>query len=180
MIPKPISRHDALNSLAVSVAAAGVAGNASFAVARDLRSLPEGTLPSYLRLGELKDLNGYFPFELSQSLEEWETRKEYLLRQIRVACGLWPMPPRPPIEATIHGQVERDDYTVDRVYFESSPGLFVTGSLYRPKGDRVPRPTILCPHGHWQNGRFYDVGNDGIKKQLESGAERFEAGGRNP
>ncbi|MFN3194208.1 MAG: alpha/beta hydrolase family protein [Aureliella sp.] len=180
MIPKTISRRDALNSLAVSVAAAGVAGKASFAVAQDLRSLPEGTLPNDSRLGELKDLNGYFPFQPSQSLEEWETRKEYLLRQIRVACGLWPMPPRPPIDATIHGQVERDDYTVDRVYFESSPGLFVTGSFYRPKGKGVPRPTILCPHGHWQNGRFYDVGNDGIKQQLETGAERFEAGGRNP
>lgn len=180
MKPQQISRRDALLSIAASVAATGVAGRTSITLADDPRSLPEGTLPSDARLGELKDLNGYFPFTPGQSPEEWETRKEYLLRQLHIACGLWPMPPRPAIEATVHGRVDRDDYTVDRVFFESSPGLYVTGSLYQPKGKSGPRPTILCPHGHWPNGRFYDVGDAGLKKQLESGAEKFEVGGRNP
>ena len=80
-------------------------------------------VPGDARIGALKDLNGYFPFTPSTSVEAWNVRKEFLLRQLKVACGLWPMPERPTIEATVHGRVERDDYTVDRVYFESSPGL---------------------------------------------------------
>ncbi|MEM1071107.1 MAG: acetylxylan esterase, partial [Planctomycetota bacterium] len=175
-----ITRREALHSLAVTAALAGASGQASIAVAGGPLSLPEGGLPKDVRLGDLKDLNGYFPFVPSESAEQWETRKAYLLKQLRVACGLWPMPPRPTIEATVHGRVERDDYTVDRVFFESSPGLYVTGSLYQPKGNSEPRPTILSPHGHWQDGRFYDVGDDGIKGQLDSGAEKFAIGGRNP
>lgn len=136
--------------------------------------------PNDARLGGLKDLNGYFPFTPSASVAEWNKRKEFVLRQMQVACGLWPMPERPPVEATVHGRVERDDYTIDRVYFESSPGLLVTGSLYLPKNASGKLPTIMCPHGHWANGRFHDHGPDQLKRELESGAEQFEVGGRHP
>jgi len=136
--------------------------------------------PNDARLGALKDLNGYFPFSPSGSVDEWNTRKETVIRQIKVACGLWPMPEQPQINATIHGRVERDDYTIDRVYFESSPGLLVTGSLYLPKNVSGKLPTILCPHGHWANGRFHDHGPEELKRQLTSGAEEFESGGRHP
>ncbi len=137
-------------------------------------------LPNDSRIGKLKDLDGYFPFSPPATKEEWEKRKEYVRRQILVACGLWPMPERPPIEASVHGRVERDDYTVDRVIFESSPGFLVTGSLYLPKNVTGKLPTILCPHGHWQNGRFHDHGEAQIKKEIESGGEQFEVSGRHP
>lgn len=150
------------------------------AVAAAPRVLPEGQKPDDRRLGPLKDLDGYFPFEVPESTEAWAKRREEVRRQVLVANGLWPMPPRPPIEATVHGAVDRDEYTVSKVYFESTPGLWVTGSLYRPKGDAGKRPAVLCPHGHWQNGRFYDAGEEGVKKEIAAGAEKFDPSGRYP
>ena len=177
MSDRSVSRRSILQ-LASSAAVAGLLPSEMlFASAISSNNL--ALVPGDARVGALKDLDGYFPFTPSKSVEAWNVRKEFLLRQLKVACGLWPMPERPPIEATVHGRVERDDYTVDRVYFESSPGLLVTGSLYLPKNASGKLPTILCPHGHWANGRFHDHG-DSIKNEIASDGEKFEIGGRHP
>ncbi len=33
-------------------------------------------------------------------------------------------------------------------------------------------PGVLCPHGHWANGRFYDADDKAVAKQIESKAPR--------
>ena len=144
------------------------------------RVLPPQQLPDDQRLAPLKDLNGYFPFQPPASLAQWEKRAENVRRRILVATGLWPMPPRKPIQPTIHGRVDRAEYTVEKVFFESYPGFFVTGSLYRPKHRTGPLPAVLSPHGHFSNGRFHDHGWQEVQRQIFQGAERFEAGGRHP
>jgi dienelactone hydrolase len=144
------------------------------------RVLPEGQVPKDARLQPLKDLDGYFPFTPPTSPGDWSQRAETVRRQLLVALGLWPMPSRSPLNPVIHGRIDRDDYTVEKVYFESVPGFFVTGSLYRPKGKTGKYPGVLCPHGHWNNGRFVDFGEDGVKKEIVQGAERFDEGGRSP
>jgi dienelactone hydrolase len=142
------------------------------------RALPEGQVPKDKRLGPLKDLNGYFPFTPSATKEAWDKRAEQIRRRILVANGLWPMPKKTPTNAVIHGKVDRDGYTVERVYLESYPGHFVTGSLYRPTGKSGKLPGVLCPHGHWPNGRFTDAGLDKTRLAISEGGERFEIGGR--
>ena len=42
---------------------------------------------------------------------------------------------------------------MSKVYFESLPGFFVTGNLYRPVGEG-PFPAVLSAHGHWTYGRL--------------------------
>ncbi|MBI1348753.1 acetylxylan esterase [bacterium] len=175
-----ISRRDALKLATTSMAAAAFLNPTRAAHAEIPRVLPAGKLPDDVRLGSLKDYNGYFPWTPYPTKEAWEERAEEVRRQILVACGLWPMPARPPVEATIHGKVERDDYTVERVSFESHPGLYVTGSLYRPKTGEGRKPAVICPHGHWADGRFYDHGEAKVKQEIELGAEKFEMGGRHP
>ncbi len=83
------------------------------------------------------------------------------------------MPERGPIQATIHGRIERDGYTVARVFFASRPGFYVTGNLYRPAG-RGPGPFagVLSPHGHWANGRFCERTPEEARAEIEGGAER--------
>jgi dienelactone hydrolase len=142
------------------------------------RALPGGALPQDQRLQPLKDLDGYFPFSPSSSPQEWAKRAEQVRRQMRVALGLWPAPSKTPLNAVVHGRVDRPDYTVEKVYFESVPGFFVTGNLYRPKGKTGRVAGVLCPHGHWDNGRFMDQGLDHVRQEIVQGAERFEEGGR--
>src|SRR6266705_3386621 len=109
------------------------------------RVLPEGKLPNDLRLEPLKDLDGYFPFTPPASKADWEKRAERVRRQILISQGLWPMPTRTPLNAVIHGKVDRGDYTVEKVYLESAPGFFVTGNLYRPKNVSGKVPGVLSP-----------------------------------
>jgi hypothetical protein len=148
------------------------------ATAEDIRVLPAGQLPKDARFEPLKDQNGYFPFTPPKSKDDWAKRAEIVRRQILVAAGLWPMPEKTPLNPVVHGKVDRESYTVEKVFFESYPGHFVTGSLYRPKGKSGKLPVILAPYGHWAAGRFFDAGRDEIRWELIRGEERFEVGGR--
>ncbi len=139
-----------------------------------------GELPKDGRLGPLKDLNGYFPFQPCETPDAWAARSEAVRRRILVATGLWPMPSKTPLQTVIHGKVDREQYTVEKVYFQSFPGHFVTGSLYRPKGRDGRRPAVLSPHGHWANGRFYDAGEAEARRQIEMGGEKSPIAARFP
>jgi len=170
----------ALPVKAISVVLLSLLFVAGTAWAEPLRVLPEGQLPQDRRLEPLKDLDGYFPFTPAKSKEEWEPRAERVRRQILVANGLWPMPIKTPLNARVHGLIDMGDYSVEKAFFESMPGFYVTGSLYRPKGKSGKLPGVLCPHGHWANGRFYDNAVANVQKEIESGAEQFESNGRSP
>jgi len=132
------------------------------------------------RLQPLKDLNGYFPFNPPPSLSAWEVRREQVRRRILVAAGLWPMPTKTPLKAVIHGKIDRGEYTIEKVYFESAPGFFVTGNLYRPKNVKGRVPGVLFAHGHAKDARLSQSKPDAVRRLIAAGAERFENGGRAP
>jgi dienelactone hydrolase len=133
------------------------------------------------RLGKAVTLDDYHPWTPITDREAWSARAERVREQILVASGLWPMPPAAPLKAVIHGKVDRGEYTVEKVFLQSWPGFYITGNLYRPKAPSAnPRPGVLCPHGHWQNGRLYERGEAEAKRELESGAEKTMAGARYP
>ncbi len=57
---------------------------------------------------------------------------EQIRQQVLVSCGLYPLPPKTPLKAKIFGRVERDGYTIEKVYFQTYPGFYLAGNLYRP------------------------------------------------
>lgn len=134
--------------------------------------------PARLATSEgLKDLDGHFPMHVPDSFEQWEARGAQVRRQVRVALGVDPMPAISTAMPTLYGPIELDGYSIEKAYFESLPGLFVTGSLYRPLGVAMPKsgfPAVLYAHGHWANGRFYEASPGEVRQLLASGAERFE------
>ena len=136
------------------------------------------------RLEPLKDLNGYFPFSPPQSREAWETRAEQVRRRVLVAEGLWPPPTKNPLNAVIHGTIEVPDpiapgggYTVSKVYFESLPGFFVTGNLYKPMKIEGQAPGVLFSHGHHKDARLTIFPEASVRREIAEGQERFERGG---
>jgi dienelactone hydrolase len=110
--------------------------------------------------------------------DEWEKRAEQVRRQILVAEGLWPMPEKTPLNAVIHGKIEREGYTIEKVFFASMPGHYVSGNLYRPTGRTGKLPAVLFAHGHWEGGRFYENNEKAARQQIQIGAEKWMEGAR--
>ncbi|PYR60820.1 MAG: hypothetical protein DMF85_03970 [Acidobacteria bacterium] len=100
-----------------------------------------------------RTLNDRFAPPVVPSLDVWKTRATYLREHILASAGLLPMPAKTPLNPVVFGDVSHPDYVVSKVYFESLPGFFVTGNLYRPVGSG-PFPAIASPHGHWTYGRL--------------------------
>ena len=110
----------------------------------------------------------------------WKNRAEFVRRQALVAQGLWPLPPKTPLNPVIHGPIDRDTYTIEKVFFASMPGHYVSGNLYRPKGRSGKLPVVLAPYGHWPNGRFIWKNEADIDKEIKSGAEVDRDAARSP
>jgi len=62
--------------------------------------------------------------------------------------GLSPMPERTPLAATVTGVLDRGDYAVEKIHFQSVPGAYVIGNLYRPAKIRGRLPAVLYLCGH--------------------------------
>jgi dienelactone hydrolase len=109
------------------------------------------------RASSIQTLNTLRSFPEIKSKAEWQLRALAIREQVLVSCGLWPMPEKTPLNAKIFGRTERDGYSVEKVYFQSYPGFYVGGNLYRPLGKGTgPFPGVLNPHGHSANGRLED------------------------
>ncbi len=133
------------------------------------------------RLGPQRTLDdAVHPWSPPTTFEEWREESQALRERILVSVGLWPLPERTPLDAKVNGRVERDDYTVEKVVLASLPGHYVTGNLYRPRDRSGKLAGVLCPHGHWRNGRMYDAGPERAAQDLKSGAEGLECGARFP
>ncbi len=87
---------------------------------------------------------------------EWEARAAQIRQQIRDGMDLQTLPEKPASKPIIHSKKEMDGYTIENVAFESMPGIYVTGNLYRPLKQQRSYAAILAPHGHGENphGRF--------------------------
>lgn len=83
-----------------------------------------------------------------RSEADWQQARPELRRQLSYMLGLDPLPARTPLRAEITGSLQRPGFRVEKVVFQSSPGLYVTGSFYVPAEAEGPLPTILYLCGH--------------------------------
>jgi hypothetical protein len=87
------------------------------------------------------------------------------------------MPQKTPLQEKIFGKIVRNDYSVEKAYFQTYPGFYLGGNLYRPAGrGNGPFPAILNPHGHWNNGRMADTRDGSIAARCISFARQGMVG----
>ncbi len=94
-------------------------------------------------------------FQNVESVEDWKKLRPEYKEEYFYMLGLWPMPQKTPLKATITRTLQGDDYVVDMLHYQSRPQLYVTANLYRPKniakGQHLPAVLYVC--GHSSRGR---------------------------
>jgi dienelactone hydrolase len=94
----------------------------------------------------------------AKTLAEWQQRLPRLRQEYFYMLGLWPMPEKTPLKATVTSTIEHDGVVIENLHFQSRPGLYVTANLYRPPTSRERKraaklPAILYLCGHSGRGR---------------------------
>lgn len=69
--------------------------------------------------------------------------------QLLAMLGLDPLPERTPLAARIAGAVESGAVRIEKLVFQSRPGLFVTANFYLPRKSASPLPCVVYLNGHW-------------------------------
>ncbi len=84
-----------------------------------------------------------------QSVDHWTNKRSTYREQLQEMLGLSPLPSKTDLKPTMTGSTSRDGIVVERLYFQSRPGLYVTGNLYRPAqvSERLPAILYVCGHG---------------------------------
>jgi cephalosporin-C deacetylase-like acetyl esterase len=92
--------------------------------------------------------------------DDWEKFRDAKLKALRESLGLWPEPPKD-LKVQLTGTIEGDGYRIEKLVFESRPGLLVTANLYTPPKPGKSMPGILIIHSHHNpktQGELQDMG----------------------
>lgn len=79
-------------------------------------------------------------------------------KRLAQCLSLDPLPPSTELCSRITGTLAREGYRIEKVRYESRPGVLVTAHLYLPEGTGAGKsPVILRPYGHWDSGKSSPV-----------------------
>lgn len=92
-------------------------------------------------------------FTMLTSKAALATHQKHLREQWLDSFGGFPE--RTPLNARVTGTVARDGYRIEKILFESQPGLFVTAHFFLPDDNTVkpPYPALLICCGHSDDGK---------------------------
>ena len=140
------------------------AGLLSLALHAKPQELPGDRMMQEYLAQETKKITAAFMAGI-RSKEDWERVRPRLKEEYFYMLGLWPLPEKTPLNATVTGTLERPTFKVEKLHFQSMPGLYVTGNLYLPKKieGRLPAILYLCGHsGRGRNGNKTAFQHHGI------------------
>lgn len=120
------------------------------AVTNVLREKPGSMLLDYFR-NYAEALSAEHP--APATLDEWKQRRGKLRRQLWKSLGNFPLDERPALNARVTGTLACDGYTVEKIVYESLPGLYVTALAYVPSQLTGRVPAVICVNGHWKGAK---------------------------
>jgi len=86
------------------------------------------------------------------TLRGWDERLARVRAGLSRSFGRTPEPC--PLVPEVLSTLMRDGYAIERLTFQSRPGVRVTANLYRPEPVRGRCPGVLSVHGHWAWARM--------------------------
>ncbi|MPY87515.1 MAG: hypothetical protein GEU99_06305 [Luteitalea sp.] len=151
-----MTRRQAIAGLLVAAAAPRLRAQHQLDFLHDLTDFGDirEMLPSYLRRrahGLLEERRR--TVEPISTAPQVDARRAYIRRVITDAVGGLPEPT--PLNPRVVGTLERDDYKIEKIIFESRPSFYVTANLYLPKTGEPPYPGVLFPLGHEAGGKSH-------------------------
>lgn len=91
-----------------------------------------------------------------ETIAQLQTKDEHLLRQETVRQKLLqlvgPLPEKTPLNARVTGVIQKEDYRVEKLIYESLPGYYVTAALFIPDNLKGKAPAVIYASGHTNNG----------------------------
>ena len=84
------------------------------------------------------------------SPEAWKEHQRQVRRALREAVG--PFPEKTPLRPRVTRRIEKEDYRLEHIVYESQPGFHVTSTLFIPSGLRNPAPAVMYASGHTEEG----------------------------
>lgn len=88
---------------------------------------------------------------------EWEARRDTLRKEVRERLGIDKLLPLCSKEKPEYSKIRKfDGYTVQNFRLKTANGHTVCGSIYAPTSNGK-HPLIICPNGHFSNGRYGKV-----------------------
>jgi cephalosporin-C deacetylase-like acetyl esterase len=84
---------------------------------------------------------------------EWEVQQNKTRSQLEKYFGEFPK--KTPLHPQITGKIIHDKYTIEKLYFQSQPGYYVTADLYIPAHRKGRLPAVLFTSGHSGPGKAY-------------------------
>lgn len=91
---------------------------------------------------------------LYSNVSQWEARKKEIKACMITSFGLDKAPPMPKSKPTLTPKRIYKDYSVENIGLEILPGVYATGSIYKPYPLNKKAPVILTPDGHFGDGRY--------------------------
>lgn len=91
---------------------------------------------------------------LYSNVSEWEKRKKEIKTCMITSLGLDKVPPTPKSKPILTPKRIYKDYSVENIALEILPGVYTTGSIYKPYPLNRKSAIILTPDGHFGDGRY--------------------------
>lgn len=163
--PRPLLERLYLTCLGASLANLAVSLPAQPLGQPDRGAPGDEMIQAYLAR-EAEEIAARFADDLASG-EAWKDARPHYRQEYLYMLGLAPRPKKTRLFATVTSTLERDDYVVEMLHYQSRPGLYVTGNLYRPKhlkeGTRLPAVFYVCGHSHrGRNGNKVAYQSHGI------------------